>query len=823
MLKKIYISLLFTLLFSLYGKEVSLTVIDRDLELPLEGVKVLEVTTGIEAFTDAEGSAILDLEESVKKAHINLQLVGYETKNITIEDFDKNVSVEMVIEGLLEGEELVVEAESIGETDAKVGVSTVIKKEIIQATSKMGIIEDAINSVKILPGVAGSNEFGSSISVRGADPSGFTAVMDGFVCKYPNHWGGVFSIFNPNIIDSIKFSPGIFSVKHGEATSALLEVNTIDPNDKLKLDTVLSTSAGEAFIQVPIGKEKKAGVLGGFRLTNYDLTVRAAGLLEQLMYGEKTIDKVIKRAPYINDFYFKSFYNPTEKLKFHINSFYGNDGIKFKADKHTIDYLNSDFIISGGTNWMITQNLLLDLTLGYENWSNTFEIGADVKGGKEDYSFQGRADLDWEIDNKHLLQGGFGTNLSFKEIKITDLEDIFSGDDEETEGESDDGITSGITIKANNESKAYMSFAYLNLNRVWIEDLINMDLGLRLDYLYYTNEGSTISNYSSTINNPPEISPRLNLTLTPEIDSDIFKDNSFSLGVGRFKKNSFVNRFFTLGSNQEDFSYKPESSITSVIGWETYLPKDLRLRVEAYYKYMEDRLYYDNYFAFDFDAEDEFNRGIKKSSFDYERSWHSVGGDLMLERELSEFLDGLLCYTYIYSTKKSIKINNGPKIRDDMKDHKSIHTLNLVMNVKPDDQFTISGKLGFISGLTTRNVDVLSLASNPNILETVVGEVMKVLYTTPIVRVDALDTNIAMPLDLKFSFHNSRKDEKSWEIYIAAQNLLSPLFKSIQDSQKGHYGLQFVDLNGEPIEDSGKAMKDIPGFPIITAGFSLFF
>ena len=240
--------LLFSYLFfviitlSAFGDGLQLLVLDKDLEIPLEGVRIINTATGIQVYTDFDGKAVLPLETQQGRLVLVAELIGYEDKKILVKEFGAPVTVEMVMEGVLEGQELVIEAEVIGETDDAVGVSTVIEKEVIQTAAKMGIIEDVMTAVKLLPGVSYSGSFGTELSVRGSDPDGLTAVMDGFLVKYPYHFSGAFSIFNPNIVESVKFSAGIFSAKYGQATSAILDVQTITPNDGFKFHTVTSTS-----------------------------------------------------------------------------------------------------------------------------------------------------------------------------------------------------------------------------------------------------------------------------------------------------------------------------------------------------------------------------------------------------------------------------------------------------------------------------------------------------------------------------------------------------------------------------------------------------
>ncbi|MBN2440618.1 MAG: TonB-dependent receptor plug domain-containing protein, partial [Spirochaetales bacterium] len=314
---------------NLFCVDLSIRVIDRDLEIPLEGVRILDVQTARFVFTDGDGKATLVVDDGLSRLIIMAELIGYEDRKLIIKDFSKELVIEMLLEGVIEGEELVFEEEAIGETDEEIGISTVIEEELIESASKIGIIEDAMSAVKILPGVIYTGAFGGSLSVRGGDPSGLNVLLDGFAVKYPYHWGGVVSIFNPNIIESIKFSPGIFSSKYGQATSGILELTTVTPNEGTRIEAITSTSTMELFLQMPLGNNDEAGLFTGFRLTNYDLVVKIVRETGKAAHNDTLLEmtNVISRVPYIYDFYLKTFYRPSERFEWYVNGFWGNDGI----------------------------------------------------------------------------------------------------------------------------------------------------------------------------------------------------------------------------------------------------------------------------------------------------------------------------------------------------------------------------------------------------------------------------------------------------------------------------------------------------------------
>ena len=164
--------LLFFILLTtlLSAKDLTILAVDKDLDIPLEGVKI--VVTGVDKifYTDSDGKASLVFDDKINKLFVIAILIGYENKKAIINNFDTPFVIKMSIQGLLEGKELVIEERSIGKKDEKVGVSTVVDKQMIDSSAKIGPVEDIMSSIKTLPGVAYGGKFDSKPSIRGGHP-----------------------------------------------------------------------------------------------------------------------------------------------------------------------------------------------------------------------------------------------------------------------------------------------------------------------------------------------------------------------------------------------------------------------------------------------------------------------------------------------------------------------------------------------------------------------------------------------------------------------------------------------------------------------------
>jgi len=301
-----------------FSKQLKVTIYDKDIDIPLEGVTLITKNPDNKVITDYEGVSFLEINDDQKNLIIVCMLIGYENKKVTVTNFNKDVKIELSISGIIEGKELVIEEKKVDKKDEKSGVSTVIDSSMINSSAMVGVVEDIISAIKTLPGVSYSGKFSAQPSVRGGAPSEMTATLDGFLIRNPYHWGGAFSIFNPNMIDTVKFSNGIIPIKYGNVMSGLIEVNSVIPNEGFKFDGIVSTTTTEIFAHIPLWDwGKKSGMLIGTRQTYSDPIL---SLLQVLYLDNSDLGVKITTFPYIRDGILKWFMKPVDRVEFYVDS-----------------------------------------------------------------------------------------------------------------------------------------------------------------------------------------------------------------------------------------------------------------------------------------------------------------------------------------------------------------------------------------------------------------------------------------------------------------------------------------------------------------------
>jgi len=368
-----------------FARDIEVTVEDEDLDMPLEGAVI--VLRGGRQFTcNSKGIAIVTLPDN-NQTVITITYPGYETLRLSIPAADpaKSAQTEKLkaalrLGGIMQGQELVLEAARPETSETKSGRSVAISDRELTRTAEIGIIEDVMNSVKLLPGVGYTGMFSATPSIRGGDPGDLMAVLDGFYVERPYHWMGSISIFDPKMVSSARLSHGVFSARYGHTISGLLEITSKSPSQtETELEAAIGTSATSFNLSVPLSG--KGGVLIMGKVTYWDTLVWTAQALSRVADNE-ILDATnsVSTAPYIRSAALAANYHFTPDMEWRLNAFFGSDGVgaDYKNDYNSdsdetvegmvemkADYDNYQGFIISGLSASPTPKVALRLTGGF--------------------------------------------------------------------------------------------------------------------------------------------------------------------------------------------------------------------------------------------------------------------------------------------------------------------------------------------------------------------------------------------------------------------------------------------------------------------------
>ena len=162
---------------------------------------------------------------------LRAQRIGYGEVVQTIEIVaERRVEVDLTLVAspiVLEG--VSVRTEESRERSRFLHTAGVTVREISQTELRLvpGLAEaDPIRAVEVLPGVVSTSDFTASFNVRGGSADQNLILLDGVPIFNPFHLGGVFSVFNADMVGRVELSSGGFPAEHGGRVSSLLLIES---------------------------------------------------------------------------------------------------------------------------------------------------------------------------------------------------------------------------------------------------------------------------------------------------------------------------------------------------------------------------------------------------------------------------------------------------------------------------------------------------------------------------------------------------------------------------------------------------------------------
>ncbi|MDR0494048.1 MAG: hypothetical protein LBG95_00250 [Treponema sp.] len=856
--------------FSLFARDVEILVVDTDLALPLEGA-VIRSWDGAQYTCEKDGKAVISVPDN-RQVVVQAAYPGYENGRLLVMPGKDSYTMNLRLSGIMENRELVVEAVKPGTSETRTGRSVAVSGRDIAQTAEIGIIEDVMSSIKLLPGVGYAGFFDAMPSIRGGDPGDMTAALDGYYVFNPYFWGGGFSIFDPRMVQSAQLSHGVFSSRYGHTVSGLLDISTKKPSPtETEFETAISTSAAHANLSLPIAG--KGGVLIMGRVTYQDPIVALAKQLANLLDIEalQAINS-IRVAPYIRSGTLTGNYRFLDNLEFHTTAFFGMDGVGVTFDNSSdTDALKSDTsmvfnwanyqgFITAGLDWNPRNDMLLKLTAGagYEdavldgeisyqiheksfsdNFIKNFPYMGAFTNNFQPYEYdekmtigeyprlinaQGRVDYDWELGNGFLAAAG-AQELFNKYRYKSDQHALYNV------------WFANLDDKSKEDIAAFIP-GFENIPQSVLRNLIvNMPVNYNIDEgnKIFTTSGYGLIEYKTpggrfgtelglrvdhyylsgdgfSLSSRPAFSPRLNIDFNVFRDIGIAQSFDLSAGTGLFSSlNDAV--YFLAEKKYGNLEMIPTRSWTSVLGARLEFSGGLIFNIEGYYKYIYDRVYLPISFGFD-------EIDVRPQTNGEGRAW---GIDMMLQKIQSRYWDGWLSYSYTWVKYRDPDFGNanmdgfGGAVRDDRWYYPSFHrfhNLNLVSNFRPAQKFNIYARFGLASGLQLSRRIGDGPLSYPVYVHDPQGGYFIEEYYWPAVRDENNRTTPSLPLDVKFSIFGANKTGKAqYEIYVAIENMLALLYTARGNTSYNSY-------TGKEDTGSASASYEMP-IPIPSFGFMI--
>lgn len=215
------------------------------------------------AVTDAEGHFSLSL--SPTDTILSFSCLGYEqvcasvdTDRFTSQGSPISVRMQPAAYDLTESM-----VRASGGTMATLSHVSITPLALKQSVSPLGE-RDVMKLMQTFPGVRGSAEGKSSLSVRGGAPGQNLVLLDGVPVYKPEHVFGFFSVFNADAVKSADLYKGAFPARYAGRLSSVIDVTTKE-GDKSTLhgSASLGLVSARAHLEAPLVRDKLSlGVYG---------------------------------------------------------------------------------------------------------------------------------------------------------------------------------------------------------------------------------------------------------------------------------------------------------------------------------------------------------------------------------------------------------------------------------------------------------------------------------------------------------------------------------------------------------------------------------
>ena len=859
-MKKItFIMLLVFFTLPLFARDVTIYVLDLDLDLPLEGA-IVRVWDGNQYVCDIDGKAVIQVPD--RQIIVQAAYPGYETGRIVIPVTGNSFTIQLRLLGIMQSRELVIEASRPGTNDSRTGRSIAVGEREIAQTAEMGVIEDVMSTIKLLPGVSYTGTMGAQPSIRGGYPGDMSAAFDGFYINNPYHWGGAFSIFDPRMVQSAQLSHGVFSARYGNTISGLLDITSKKPSST---ETQIEIGAGSstANFNLSLPFSGNGGIMFMGRVTFYEPVILLAKELSNSI-PELSVINSIRKAPYIRSGALSGNYRLTNNLELTAVGFFGMDGVgvnyynynktsELKSESILdFDFDNLQGFIITSFLWNPRNDMLFKFTAGsgYEetningnmtnniskSFSDEFNIkyGAVLTGIKDPYelnnnmfinqtdfnfNLQGRLDFDWELSNNFLISAGVqemfnsyrssgNQQMSYESLFVNLssssqalIQSFFLEIPSGSPFWNDLRVSIPGVYSPNVQNNLFSTSAYILTEFNTNDNRLNAELGLRMDHFFLTGDGFTASS-DITLN------PRLNIDLIVLKNAGFLQSLSVSAGTGLFS--SINSNIFSAEERYNVTHIKPNRSWTSILGIKFEFPESLSLNIEAYYKYIFDRMY----------LRINTNPGETEILPNFDGEGISWGIDVMLHKIHSRYWDGWISYSYNWTKYKDPNGRiggpgfSGGNRGDDwyFPTFHRFHNLNLILNYRPIQSINIYFRFGLASGrpLSRR------IGDGPESYPVLIYGEDKIIekYYWDSVIDENNRTTFSLPMDIKLSILGTNRTGKTrYEVYIAVENVLALLYTAEGNTSFNQY-------TGRVDTGSNTASYDMP-IPIPSIGVKI--
>lgn len=618
---------------------------------PLIGASIIDVHTQKWAVTNSDGFFSLTLPAG--SVSLSLSYVGYKPQQLDL-DLKSNQQIRFNLERSIHlMEEIIVVAnDSLNEIPKSGASDDYINIADINQLPRLGGEPDLVRTIYLLPGVQSGTDGVEGMHIRGGEPGQNLVLIDGVPIYYTSHAAGLFSIFNSNAISSAKLVKGGFPARYGGRTSSVLDVRTRDGNKRqFKGGFDIGMLTSRLTFEGPIVKDKSSFIVSARKaLINWYL---------------KPFSRNIKDGNGDDGFTSYDFYDINAKVNYRFND---KDKVYLTYYQGADNFINEGFA-ADTLDLKGPNNLLLSYYFP-QRYQERFDWGNKLAAFKWNHVFNNRlfanitasySNLDVEInfderDSVILLNTGAYQHRRYEGIFRSNIEEAAVRADFDYIpfdrsyvrfglSTSIRGMANGVIVSQDTQRTRDPGIEILNIRTHEYDFYVENEYQIRDDL--FINAGLRLSNM--------HVRGKFYHSLQPRLSAHWQVNPKLSFLASASKMTQFLHLLSPSGLGLPSDIWvpstnliKPQDTWQGVAGFKVNLQEDLNLRMEGYYKHMENLLTYSDGANFFNNWETNVTQG----------QGEAYGMEVMLRKTKGK-TSGWLAYTLAWSNRQFEFVNNG--------------------------------------------------------------------------------------------------------------------------------------------------------------------
>lgn len=197
--------------------------------LAFANIYLKELKTG--GATDSRGYFFINSIPANRTYTVNVSYVGYQTKQFHTKILPNKttyIDIKLIPINLQLGTVEKIGKRVIEKNATDLGLERISMKQL--ETQPQGVETDIFRSLQTLPGVRTTGDVSAQYYVRGGTGDQNLVLLNGITVYNPFHALGLFSVIDPDMINSLEFYKGGFDAEYGGRISSVLNIITKNGN-----------------------------------------------------------------------------------------------------------------------------------------------------------------------------------------------------------------------------------------------------------------------------------------------------------------------------------------------------------------------------------------------------------------------------------------------------------------------------------------------------------------------------------------------------------------------------------------------------------------